>query len=322
MKVVRIHQYGGPGVMQLEDLPTPAPGPGTALIRIEAAGVNFMDIYQRSGTYQVPLPAPLGQEAAGTVEAVGAGVTDLAPGDRVAWCNVQGAYATYALVPAERLVRLPPGIGARDGAAVMLQGMTAHYLAFSMAPLTADDTCLVHAAAGGVGQLLCQMLKMRGVRVLGTVSDEVKAQIARQAGADDVILYSKQDFESEVKGLTDRAGVSVVYDSVGRDTFEKSLNCLRPRGILVLYGASSGPVASVDPQVLAAKGSLWLTRPSLVHYTATRAELCQRAEELFGWITAGKLRVRIDRTYPLAEAAGAHGALAGRQTMGKVLLIP
>jgi len=322
MKAVRIHRYGGPEVMQLEELPMPTPGPGQALVRVEAAGVNFMDIYQRTGIYQISLPAALGQEGAGTVEAVGTSVADVAVGDRVAWSNIQGAYADHALVPAERLVRLPSGLDTRDGAAAMLQGMTAHYLAFSTAPLAADDTCLVHAAAGGVGQLLCQLLKMRGVRVIGTVSTEVKAQVAREAGADEVILYSELDFEHETQRLTDGQGVTVVYDSVGRDTFDRSLNCLRRRGYLVLYGASSGPVAPVDPQVLAAKGSVWLTRPTLVHYTATRSELCQRAEELFGWIAAGKLRLRVDRTLPLAEAAEAHRALAGRETMGKVLLVP
>jgi NADPH2:quinone reductase len=269
--------------------------------------VNFLDIYHRSGTYQVPLPAALGQEGAGTVASVAAGVTDVAVGDRVAWVNIPGAYATHAVVPADRLVHLPADLDARNGAAVMLQGMTAHYLTFSMVPLGEDDTCLVHAAAGGVGQLLCQLLKMRGVRVIGTVSTEEKARLAHQAGADEVILYTELDFEAETRRLTDGRGVTVVYDSVGRDTFDRSLKCLRPRGYLVLYGASSGPVPPVDPQRLAAQGSVWLARPSLVNYTANRAELQQRASDLFEWIAAGTLRVRI---------------LAGRETMGKILLIP
>lgn len=322
MKAIRIHEQGGPDVMKMEDLPTPTPPPGRALVRIEAAGVNFLDIYQRSGTYPIPLPAVLGQEGAGTVEAVGSGVTEVAVGDRVAWVNVTGAYATHAVVPADRLVRLPADVDVRDAAAAMLQGMTAHYLAFSMAPLTAEDTCLVHAAAGGVGQLLCQMLKMRGVRVIGTVSSEAKERAAHAAGADEVILYSELDFESETRRLTDGRGVTVAYESVGRDTFEKSLACLRPRGYLVLFGAASGLVPPVDPQALGAMGSLWLTRPSLAHYTSTRAELCARAEEVLGWVAAGKVRLNIDRTYPLAQAPEAHRALAGRETMGKILLIP
>jgi NADPH2:quinone reductase len=322
MQAIRIHQQGGPDVMHLEDLPTLAPSRGHAVVRIEAAGVNFLDIYQRGGTYPIPLPAVLGQEGAGTVESVGSGVTEVAVGDRVAWVNVQGAYATHAVVPAERLVRLPVGLDARDGAAAMLQGMTAHYLAFSMASLTGEDTCLVHAAAGGVGQLLCQMLKLRGVRVIGTVSTEAKAQVAREAGADEVVLYTELDFQAETRRLTDGRGVTVAYDSVGRVTFEKSLASLRPRGYLVLYGASSGLVPPVDPQVLGAMGSVWLTRPSLVHYTSTRAELCARADEVLGWVAAGRVRLHIDRSYPLAEAADAHRALAGRETMGKILLIP
>ncbi|MPZ13523.1 MAG: zinc-binding dehydrogenase [Chloroflexi bacterium] len=322
MKAVRIHEPGGPDVLRLEELPTPVPGPGQALVSIEAAGVNFIDIYYRTGQYQMALPATLGQEGSGSVEAIGDGVTDVTVGDRVAWSGVLGAYADHALVPADRLVHLPSHLDARQGAATMLQGMTAHYLAFSTAHLETHDVCLVHAAAGGVGQLLCQLLKMRGARVIGTVSTETKAQIAREAGADDVILYTEQDFEPVVKRLTDGRGVAVVFDSVGCDTFEKSLNCVRTRGSLVLYGASSGPAPPVDPQVLNAKGSIWLTRPSIVHYTATRAELCQRAEELFDWIASGKVRLRIDRTYPLAEAAGAHRALSARETMGKILLTP
>lgn len=322
MQAIRIDRYGGPEVMRLEDLPTPTPPAGHALVQVQAAGVNFLDIYHRTGIYQIPLPGALGQEGAGTVVSISDDGADVAVGDRVAWVNVAGAYATHAVVPTSRLVRLPADVDARTAAAAMLQGMTAHYLTFSMVPLGPEDTCLVHAAAGGVGQLLCQMLKMRGARVIGTVSTEEKARIAREAGADDVILYTELDFEAEVKRLTDGKGLAVVYDSVGKDTFERSLSCLRPRGYLVLYGASSGPVPPIDPQVLSAKGSVWLTRPSLVHFSTDRVELRDRSQELFGWITAGKVRLRIDRTYPLARAADAHRALAGRETMGKILLIP
>lgn len=322
MRAIRIHEPGGPEEMVLEELPTPSPAAGQALVRVEAAGVNFIDIYHRSGAYPLRLPAVLGQEGAGVVEAVGPAVSDVAPGDRVAWAMVPGSYATHALVPADRLVRLPDGVDTTQAAAAMLQGMTAHYLAFAMVSLGPEDTCLVHAAAGGVGQLLCQMLKMRGVRVVGTVSSERKEQVAREAGADEVIRYTEQDFVAETRRLTGGAGVRVVYDSVGRDTFERSLDVLRPRGAMILFGQSSGPVAPLDPQVLNTKGSLWLTRPSLAHYVATRAELTERAEAVLGWIASGQLRLRIDRTYPLTRAADAHRALAARETMGKVLLIP
>jgi NADPH2:quinone reductase len=322
VQAIRIHETGGPEEMLLEELPTPMPGAGQALVRLDASGVNFIDIYHRSGAYSLSLPAVLGQEGAGVVEAVGPGVTEVAHGDRVAWAMVIGSYASHALVPSERLVRIPANVDTAQAAAVMLQGMTAHYLAFGVGSLGAEDTCLVHAAAGGVGHLLCQMLKMRGVRVIGTVSTEQKAQVARESGADDVILYTEKDFATETRRLTDGAGVSVVYDSVGRDTFERSLSVLRPRGALVLFGQSSGPVGAFDPQVLNAKGSLWLTRPSLAHYILTRAELTARADEVLGWIASGKLRLRIDSTFPLADAAQAHRALASRSTMGKVLLIP
>lgn len=322
MKAIRIHSYGGAEAMQIEDLATPNPGEGEALVRVAAAGVNFMDIYQRTGMYQVPLPSTMGVEAAGTVEALGPGTGGVAVGDRVAWANVQGAYAERAVVAADRLILLPAQVDMRAGAAAMLQGMTAHYLTHSTAPLTAGDTCLVHAAAGGVGQLLCQMLKMRGVRIIGTVSTDAKAEIAHDAGADEVVLYGQQDFEAEVKRLTDGQGVTAVYDSVGRDTFDKSLNCLRPRGYMILYGASSGAILPVDPQILAAKGSLWLTRPTLVSFTTSRAELTQRAGEVLSWIGSGALRLAIDRDYPLAQAPDAHRALANRETAGKILLIP
>ena len=322
MKAVRVHQHGGPEVMKLEELPTPAPGPGQARVKIEACGVNFIDIYQRSGLYKGALPFALGLEGAGTVEAVGPNVSEVKVGDRVAWTGTPGSYATHNVIPADRLVVLPAKLSFQDGAAAMLQGMTAHYLSHATYPLKPGDSCLVHAAAGGVGLLLCQMAKMRGARVIGTVSTEAKAKLAREAGADEVILYTQQDFEAEVKRLTGGKGVNVVYDSVGKDTFDKSLNCLAPRGYLVFFGQSSGPVPPFDVPVLGAKGALFLTRPSLVNYTGTREELLQRAGDVLGWIAAGKLRLRVERTYPVAEAAEAHKALAGRQTTGKILLLP
>ena len=322
MKAVRVHQHGGPEVMKLEELPTPAPGPGQARVKIEACGVNFIDIYQRTGLYKGAFPFTLGLEGAGTVEAAGPDVKEVKVGDRVAWTGVPGSYATHNVIPADRLVVLPTKLSFQDGAAAMLQGMTAHYLSHATYPLKPGDSCLVHAAAGGVGLLLCQMAKMRGARVIGTVSTEAKAKLAREAGADDVILYTQQDFEAEVKRLTGGKGVNVVYDSVGKDTFDKSLNCLAPRGYLVFFGQSSGPVPPIDPQVLNAKGSVFLTRPGLGNYTGTREELLQRAGDVLGWIASGKLRLRIERSYPLAEAAEAHKALAGRQTTGKVVLLP
>ncbi|MBI4562694.1 MAG: quinone oxidoreductase [Candidatus Rokubacteria bacterium] len=322
MKAVRVQQFGGPEAMKLDELPTPAPGPGQARVKIEAAGVNFIDIYQRSGLLKGALPLALGLEGAGTVEAVGPNVTEVKVGDRVAWTGVSGSYATHNVIAGDRLVVLPAKLSFQDGAGAMLQGMTAHYLSHTTYPLKPGDSCLVHAAAGGVGLLLCQMAKTRGARVIGTVSTEAKAKLAREAGAEEVILYTQQDFEAEVKRLTGGKGVNVVYDSVGKDTFDKSLNCLALRGYLVLYGQSSGPVPPFDAQVLNAKGSLFLTRPSLFHYTDTRQALLQRAGEVLGWIEAGKLRLRVERTYPLAEAAEAHKALAGRQTTGKILLLP
>jgi NADPH2:quinone reductase len=291
-------------------------------VRLEAAGVNFIDVYQRSGLYKGQLPLLLGLEGAGVVEAVGPGVTTARVGDRVAWTGVPGSYATHNVVPGDRLVALPAGLDARAGAAAMLQGMTAHYLAHSTYPLKPGDACLVHAAAGGVGLLLCQMAKRAGARVIGTVSTEEKATLAREAGAHDVILYTRQDFEAEVKRLTGGKGLQVVYDSVGRDTFEKGFNCLATRGYMVLYGQSSGPVGTFDPQVLNAKGSLFLSRPSLFHYIATREELVRRAGEVLTWIQKGELKLRIGATFPLAEAAQAHRDLEGRRTTGKVLLIP
>jgi len=323
MKAIRIHSLGGPEVLRYEEVPDPEPGPGQALVRIEAAGLNFIDVYFRTGLYKGPaLPFVLGQEAAGTVAAVGPGVTDLAVGDRVAYTGVHGAYAKLAAVPAARLVKLPDGVSTRQGAAAMLQGMTAHYLACSTYPLKPGDACLVHAAAGGVGQLLCQIAKLRGARVFGTTSTEEKARLAREAGADEVILYTQQDFAAEAKRLTGGRGVQVVYDGVGKTTFDKSLDSLAPRGMMVLFGASSGPPPPFDPSILNTKGSLYLTRPSLTHYIAAREELMQRASDVLGWIAEGKLRLSIGLELPLADAAEAHRALEGRKTTGKVLLVP
>ncbi len=322
MKAVRIHQYGGLEALKVEDLPVPTPGEGEACVKIEAAGVNFIDIYHRLGRYQGSLPLTLGQEAAGTVNAVGPNVTDVKPGDRVAYASVQGAYAEYAIAPVWRLIPIPTGVDTKQAAAAMIQGMTAHYLTFSTYPLEEGETALVHAAGGGTGQLLVQLAKRRGARVIGTVSTDEKAALAREAGADEVILYTQTDFEAEVKRLTNNIGVDVVYDSVGKDTFDKSLNCLRRRGCMVLYGASSGAVPPMDPQTLNAKGSLYLTRPFLGHYTADRAELLQRVSDVFNWMAAGELKVRIDKTFSLVEAAEAHRYLEGRQSKGKILLIP
>ena len=322
MRAIRIAAHGGRDAMRCEDVPAPVAGAGEVLVRVEAAGVNFIDVYQRTGLYRIPLPATLGLEGAGVVTGVGAGVTDLRPGERVAWQGVPGSYAEQVAVPAERAVRLPGGVSARQGAAAMLQGMTAHYLACSTRPLGTGDTCLVHAAAGGVGLLLCQIARLRGARVIGTVSTGAKAALAREAGADEVILYTERDFAEEVGRLTGGAGVQVVYDSVGQATFEKSLRCLAPRGMLVLFGQSSGSVPPFDPQVLNQRGSLFLTRPVLGHYVATRAELEARAGEVLGWVRDGRLRLRIERELPLAEAAEAHRLLEARATTGKLLLVP
>jgi NADPH2:quinone reductase len=322
VKAIRVHGTGGPEVLRLEEVPVPTPGPGQVLIRVEAAGVNFIDVYQRKGLYPVQLPFTPGREAAGVVERIGAGVTSCRPGDRVASESLSGGYAAYVLAQADRVVPLPDGLSTRVGAAVMLQGLTAHYLALSTYPLRAGDTCLVHAAAGGVGLLLCQVARRRGARVIGTVSTEEKARLAREAGAHQVILYTQTDFLAEVKRLTGGKGVQVVYDSVGRTTFLPGLDCLVPRGMMALYGQSSGPVEPIDPQVLNQKGSLFLTRPTLAHYTPTRAELLQRSDELFGWVADESLSVRIGREFPLAAAAEAHAELESRRTTGKVLLIP
>jgi NADPH:quinone reductase len=320
VQAIRVHAHGGPETLELEEIEVPRPGPGEALVRVEASGVNFIDIYYRTGTYSEPLPATLGREGAGTVESVGDGVADLGPGDRVAWAMIPGAYAEYCVVPAQRLVPVPDGVSSVDAAAVMLQGMTAHYLTRSTYPLKAGDTCLVHAAAGGVGLLLCQMAHAAGARVIGTVSTDEKAALARSAGADDIIFYTRQDFVAEVKRLA--GGVNVIYDGVGKTTFEAGFDCLRPRGMLIVFGQSSGKPPAVDPQTLNSKGSLFVTRPTITHYIAERSELLQRAADVLTAVRDGRLRLRIHHTYPLAQAADAHRDLEGRQSSGKLVLQP
>jgi NADPH2:quinone reductase len=322
MKAIQVREPGGPEKMQLVETPIPRPGPKEALVRVAASGVNFIDIYFRTGLYKADIPVALGSEGAGTVEEVGAEVTEVAPGDRVAWAMPRGSYAEYAVAPAWQLVKMPDNLDFQTAAAVMLQGMTAHYLTHSTWALKPGDACLVHAAAGGAGGLIAQMAKMRGARVLGTVSTEEKAAVARAHGVDEAILYTRTEFDVEVRRLTDGRGVDVVYDSVGQTTFDKSLNSLRPRGLLALFGQSSGPVPPFDPGVLNGKGSLFLTRPSLGHYLLTREELLWRAGDVLGWVASGKLKPRIERAYPLSEAAEAHRALEGRKTAGKLLLIP
>jgi len=322
MKSIQVKEPGGPEKLELVETATPRPGPGQALVRIAAIGVNYIDIYFRMGLYKADLPITLGNEGAGTVEAVGPGVTEPALGDRVAWGMSRPAYAEYALVPAAQLVKLPDGLDFRTAAAIMLQGMTAHYLTHSTYALKSGDACLVHAAAGGAGGLTAQMAHMLGARIFGTVSTPEKAAIARENGVDEAILYTQVDFEAEVKRLTGGRGVDVVYDSVGATTFDKSLNCLRPRGMLALYGQSSGPVPPFNPNILNAKGSLFLTRPSLGHYLLTREELLWRAGDILNWTLSGQLKPRIDRAYPLADAASAHRDLESRRTAGKLLLIP
>jgi NADPH:quinone reductase len=322
MKAVRVHKYGGPEVLTLEEIPVPEPKAGEARVKIEAIGVNYIDVYQRTGLYPLQTPFTLGTEGAGIVDAVGPNVTEVKKGERVGYAMIPGSYAEYAIVPAARLVPIPPNIDARTAAALMTQGMTAHYLTHSTYPLKKGETALLHAAAGGVGLLLIQIAKQLGATVIGTVSTEAKAKLAKEMGADHLILYTQSDFLAEVKKLTDGRGANVVYDSVGQTTFDKSLDCLRPRGYLVLFGQSSGPVPPFDPGKLAAKGSLFLTRPSLAHYTLERSELLQRANDIFNWTATGKLKVRIDKTFPMAEAAEAHRQLEGRKTTGKVILLP
>jgi NADPH2:quinone reductase len=322
MKIIQISKTGGPEEMALVDAPMPTPGPNQALIKVGAAGVNFIDVYFRIGLYKADLPFTPGNEGAGTVEAVGPGLTDFAPGDRVAWGMFRGSYAEYVVVPTSQLVKLPDGVDFKTGAAAMLQGMTAHYLSHSSFPLKPGDKCLVHAAAGGAGRLLVQMAKMLGATVYGTAGTDEKAAIAKSAGADEVIVYTRQDFVAEVKNLTGGKGVDVVYDSVGVSTFLKGLDIIRPRGMMVLFGQSSGAVPPFDPSILNPKGSLFLTRPSLAHHCATPEELAWRAGDVLGWIAAGKLELRIHKEYRLSDAAQAHRDLEGRGTAGKLLLVP
>jgi NADPH2:quinone reductase len=322
MKAIRAMEAGGTEVLRLEDLPRPEPKEGEALVRIEAAGVNFIDVYFRTGQYKAPYPMTLGSEAAGTVEAVGPGVSMVRKGDRVGSVNFSGSYAEYAIARADRLVAIPDGVSTRQAAASLLQGMTAQYLTRSTYPLREGETCLVHAAAGGVGLLLCQIARRIGARVIGTAGSPEKAELARKAGAHHVIEYRTQNFADEVKRLTGGNGVQVVYDSVGKDTFAGSLDSLAMRGLLALFGQSSGKVEAFDPQILNQKGSLYLTRPTLFHYVAKREDLVERSGELFGWIGRGELDVKVFRELPLAEAAEAHRLLEGRKTSGKLLLIP
>ena len=322
MKAIRVHEAGGPEVLRLEEVPASEPSAGEVLVKTHAIGVNFIDIYFREGLYGGSFPFTPGFEAAGEVLAVGFDVTGVGVGDRVAYSSVMGSYAEQTSVPADQLIEMPADLDFETAAASLLQGMTAHYLSHSTYPLAAGETALVHAAAGGVGLLLIQMAKMCGARVIGTVSSQEKADLAREAGADEVILYTQADFEEQVKRLTDSQGVEVVYESVGKATFDQSLNCLKPRGYLVLFGQSSGPVPPVDPQTLNAKGSLFLTRPSLFHYISTREALLHHAGQVLGWVTQGKLKIRVGKRFALSEAGEAHRALEGRHTTGKVLLIP
>ena len=322
MKAIQVKKTGGPEALELVDIQVPQPKPNEAVVKTAASGVNFIDVYHREGRYPVALPFVIGQEGAGVVSAVGAEVKSVAAGDRVAWTGIMGSYAEYVAAPADRLIKVPQGVSDREAAAVMLQGTTAHYLAYTTFPLKRGDTALVHAAAGGVGLLLVQMAHNIGARVIGTVSTEEKARLAREAGADEIIFYTQADFESETKRLTDGKGVDVVYDSVGKTTFEKGLNILRPRGMMVLFGGSSGAVPSFDPIILTQKGSLFLTRPSLQHYIATRADLEARTNALFEMIASKKLKLRIAHVYPLRDAQQAHRDLEGRKTTGKLLLIP
>lgn len=322
MRAIQIKRTGGPEVLELKNLATPTPAAGQALIRIEASGINFIDIYFREGRYPAQVPFIPGQEAAGTIEALGPGQSSsLKVGDRVAWCQVLGAYAEYAVAPTDRLVRIPAGVTAQQAAASLLQGMTAHYLTHSTYAIQPGDSVLIHAGAGGVGLLLIQVAKRLGARVFTTVSTDEKAALARDAGADEVILYSREDFLTRVRELTDGKGLPVVYDSVGKTTFEGSLGCLRPRGLLALFGASSGSVPPFDLMKLSTMGSLFITRPSIKDYATTREELDKRSSDIFSWIADGSLKIRIGHTYPLAEAAQAHRDLEARRTTGKILLL-
>jgi NADPH:quinone reductase len=320
MKAILVEEFGGPEALKLMDVAVPTPGPTDVIVKIAASGVNFIDVYFRTGLYKVPPPLAIGSEAAGTISAVGREVTDIAPGDRVVYAMARGSYAEYAQVPAAQIVKIPDAVSFDRAAAAMLQGMTAHYLTRSTFPLKAGDTCLVHAAAGGTGALIVQMAKHVGARVIGTVSTPEKATVAKAAGADEIIFYTEQDFAVEARRLTAGRGVDVVYDGVGKTTFDKSLDSLRPRGMMVLFGYASGPVTSVDPSQLNTKGSLFLTRPGLASYIATREELVWRASEVMDMVAAGTLTVRIDATFPLARAGDAHRVLEGRGTTGKLLI--
>ena len=322
MKAVRVHEFGGPEVLVYEDAPDPVPGEGEALVKIGASGINYIDVYYRTGQYPATPPFTAGQEAAGIVESVGAGVEGISTGDQVAYEGVLGSYAEYAVVPAHKLVPLPDGVNIHTAGAVLLQGMTAHYLTRDTYKIGPDDTALIHAAAGGVGLLLIQMVKQAGATAIGTVSTDAKAALAREAGADEVILYAEKDFEAETRRITDGRGVDVVYDSVGKSTFDKSLACLRPRGTLALFGQASGAVGPLDLQRLNSGGSLFVTRPSLVHHTLTREELLGRSKDVFDMVGSSMLNVRIDREYSLSAATEAHSRLEGRQSTGKLLLIP
>ncbi len=320
MRAVLVHEPGGPEALTIADVPAPAPGPDDVVIRIAVSGVNFVDVYHRNGLYTLPPPVAIGSEAAGVIEAVGAGVREFAPGDRVAFAMTRGSYAELARVPAAQVVRVPDGVTFEQAAAVLLQGMTAHYLTRSTFPLKPGDTCLIHAAAGGTGALTVQMAKQAGAHVFGTVSTDVKASIAKEAGADEVIRYTQQDFAAEARRLTGGRGVDVVYDGVGKSTFEKSLDSLRPRGMLVLFGYASGPVTSIEPSQLNAKGSLFFTRPGLGHYIGTREELAWRAGDVLDAVAAGRLAVRIDEVFPLERVADAHRRLEARGTTGKLIV--
>ena len=322
MKAIQVKHVGGPEAMELVEMPVPAPKANEAVVKLAASGVNFIDVYFREGRYKAPLPFVLGQEGAGVVTAAGGDAQSVKVGDRVAWFGLLGSYAEYAAVPADRLVMIPVGVTEQEAASAMLQGMTAHYLSHDTYPLKHGQTALVHAAAGGVGLLLVQMAHHIGARVIATVSTDEKAKLAREAGADEIILYTQTDFEAETKRLTDGKGVDVVYDSVGKTTFEKGLNVLRPRGMMVLFGGSSGAVPPLDLIALSQKGSLYVTRPTLGHYTATREELVMRSSAVFGMMAARRLKLRIEHMYPLAEAQTAHRELEGRKTTGKLLLIP
>lgn len=322
MHAIRIHEHGGADKLVYEEVPLPTPKAGEVRVKVEASGLNFADIYQRKGQYLVALPSTLGTEFAGLVDAVGEGVTEFKIGDRLATASGVGAYAEYAIAPVTRSAAVPANVSLKQAAALLEVGLTAHYLALSTFPLKPGDTALIHAAAGGVGQVLVQIAKKRGAQVIATVSTEEKERLAREDGADHVILYSKDDFEAAARRITGGRGVDVVYDSVGQATFDKSLNCLRPRGYLVLFGQASGPVPPTDPQILNRKGSLYLTRPTLAHYIQTRAEFLQRADDLFGWLASGELKIRLDKSFPLKEAAAAQTYMEERKTIGKVLLIP